>query len=354
VLVQCFPVVAGGRMKIRFGITAPVTGERWDLPRILERNFADGTRHSIWVDAGEASARRTLATSELAQGVPLPKASSAEQSWTPDPAEPKRFHVQQRILQRPAPRHSKLVVVVDGSASMRPFAAQLRRAWPGEMILASDRPRRTSQLQASDFGGGADNVPALALAQDDAPEPGAAILWIHGPQPVEIRSPQTLRQVWARRPGSAPIYSLQLVPGPNIVLTALDGYVELRTVEGTAEEAIRRLAGGGQEVLYVRERRSGRAGVGHRTSAHLARLWAAEQVARTGSAELAARYQLVTPVSGAVVLENDRQYQENALKPVEAATVPTVPEPETWALMVLAVALVAITIHQRRKPCRPL
>ena len=55
--------------------------------------------------------------------------------------------------------------------------------------------------------------------------------------------------------------------------------------------------------------------------------------------ELAALYQLVTPVSGAVVLETEEQYQRAGLKPVDAGTVPTIPEPEMIMLMAVVGAI---------------
>ena len=38
-------------MKIRFGVTAPLDGVRWEMPRIVERNFgmADGLEHAVWL-----------------------------------------------------------------------------------------------------------------------------------------------------------------------------------------------------------------------------------------------------------------------------------------------------------------
>ncbi len=85
---------------------------------------------------------------------------------------------------------------------------------------------------------------------------------------------------------------------------------------------------------------------GKETSLHLARLWARDEVLRLAGArkfneamQLAARYQLVTAVSGAVVLETKAQYERAGLKPAEAATVPVVPVPETWMLMLLAFAV---------------
>ena len=51
---------------------------------------------------------------------------------------------------------------------------------------------------------------------------------------------------------------------------------------------------------------------------------------------LAARYQLVTPVTGAVVLETAEQYRASGLAPVDAGSVPTIPEPGMVALLIVA------------------
>jgi hypothetical protein len=85
------------------------------------------------------------------------------------------------------------------------------------------------------------------------------------------------------------------------------------------------------------------------TSAHLARLWANDEVTRILTARdeslneaattLAVRYQLVTPVSGAVVLETAEQYRDAGLQPVDAGTVPTIPEPEIVVLLGLMAAM---------------
>ena len=48
---------------------------------------------------------------------------------------------------------------------------------------------------------------------------------------------------------------------------------------------------------------------------------------------MAMTYQLVTPVSGAVVLETEAQYAQARLRPIDAATAPAVvPEPGTLSL----------------------
>ena len=102
-------------------------------------------------------------------------------------------------------------------------------------------------------------------------------------------------------------------------------------------------------------------GGGKETSAHLARLWANDEVARlladrgknmTGEAvKLAALYQLVTPVSGAVVLETSEQYRQAGLQPVEPGSVPTIPEPEVVLLLLVASALLTYAFF-RHRPAR--
>jgi hypothetical protein len=67
--------------------------------------------------------------------------------------------------------------------------------------------------------------------------------------------------------------------------------------------------------------------------------------------ELAARYQLVTPVSGAVVLETQEQYRQAGLQPVDAGSVPTIPEPETVLLLAVAAAILAF-MFVRSRPAR--
>jgi hypothetical protein len=75
---------------------------------------------------------------------------------------------------------------------------------------------------------------------------------------------------------------------------------------------------------------------GPQVSRHIERLWAKTRPQRLASArraddasKLAAGHQLVTPFSGAVVLETKQQYAQNNLTPAAANTVPVVPEPST-------------------------
>jgi hypothetical protein len=70
---------------------------------------------------------------------------------------------------------------------------------------------------------------------------------------------------------------------------------------------------------------------------------------RAAAVALASRYQLVTPVSGAVVLETQQRYDESQLTPVSQASVPTVPEPHEWALILIACAALAWLAWRNRQ-----
>jgi hypothetical protein len=94
-------------------------------------------------------------------------------------------------------------------------------------------------------------------------------------------------------------------------------------------------------------------------SPHIARLayagWITEETKTgdTGSVteddmSKAIKLRLVTPVTGAVVLENSEQYKEHGLDPTaERDNIPTIPEPEETALA-LIVCLILFVLYRRR------
>jgi hypothetical protein len=70
----------------------------------------------------------------------------------------------------------------------------------------------------------------------------------------------------------------------------------------------------------------------------------------TEATNTAVASRIVTPLSGAVVLENAAQYERNGLDPTKnPESIPGVPEPEEWALLIVVfVVLAALAVHQRR------
>jgi hypothetical protein len=407
VLLQCFPVPAGGTMKTRVGITAPLglrsLGEgRLVLPRLVERNFQvpEELRHSVWVEAtgavtgaglvstvrdGGASLWGALSDRELlAETATLAIARDAgrTETWTVDAHEAEHPAI---VRQRFATREraaAHVVVVVDGSVAARKDAPAIARALtqaaPGTVVsvlLAGDDVLRFNdpagrggswgaQLERAPFVGGQDNVPALEAAWDEAEAKGAVVLWIHGPQPVALSPVDALRQRWERRPEGPRLLLFALAPGANRVVEALDGIdaVSAPAREGAVETDLARLlaswAGPTAEVAVARTRAGTAPPVdaAARTSDHLVRLWARDEVLRLAAAPdtlaqaaaLATGYRLVTPVSGAVVLETAAQYEAANLTP-GTTNVPTIPEPETWALVVLALAAAAYASRRRNR-----
>lgn len=233
------------------------------------------------------------------------------------------------------------------------------------------RGRAAAAVRAMRFQGGCDNTRALSRAWDIAAggERGA-VLWLHATQPVEFGGVEGLRQKWERRPGEPAMISVQFGAGPNCVLRSLAGIEAVGNGlrSGIAADDLDRLcdlwAGRAAAMRFERAReREDEGGSGEREgSFHVVRLWAQDEILRLAGSradadraralELAGTYHLVTPVSGAVVLETADQYRDAGLEPVPASSVPIVPEPETWMLMIVGFLVVAGATALRRRVVR--
>jgi hypothetical protein len=196
-----------------------------------------------------------------------------------------------------------------------------------------------------------------------APQTNSAIVWIHGPQPMELSSIEPLRQAGERRASGPALYELQVMPGPNRIIEKLDGLRSLKSEPRLADigddltRLLRSWRSGARTAGLSREHVASAPAPAADTregSLHLARLWAADQVRRLAgirqnepAMKLASAYQIVTPVSGAVVLETQQQFAQHHLTPVDPATVPSIPEPRTGAL--LLIGLLAFALRARRQ-----
>jgi hypothetical protein len=185
-------------------------------------------------------------------------------------------------------------------------------------------------------------------------------------------STDELRQRWERRPSGAHLFDLQTRRGANLINDNLSGVAAVNrlTRMGDAPQELRRLfsrfSGGSQQFTVSRSKlpgaRQAPSSNSKETSKHLARLWAFDEVAnllRLGDGKgsdaamkLASSYQLVTPLTGAVVLETQEQYRRAGLEPVSPGTVPTIPEPEEWLLMLSALLVLSWILFRRRFACR--
>lgn len=419
--VQCFPVESkGGEIKIRLGLTVPLqpmadADAVWKLhlPVFLERNFkwAADKGHDLWFEsrsilkpgadvplvccetgkAGLWMARGTLP--EMAQwntdeALRIEGAGNGN-AWCRDGLGEKPMIVRQSLVENPGDKPASVVLVVDGSVSMKAaaprIAAALTNTFPAgvrlALILAGDRkadppmlslmtPDKLAGLakavESFEYVGGRCNVSALEQAWDAlASEPGPAVLiWVHGPQVLTLNSPDGLLQRFERQPGLLSMINLQVKPGADKISEALDIMPMTGSLSPCADPARSlgmlfkawRPDSKRVHAVRLREEREPQPADGVETSDHLARLWARHEIAsllaqgraanRAKAGDLAARYHLVTPVSGAVVLETAQQFKEAGLEPVSGDSLPTVPEPELW---ILTGAAVLIGIWQWRR-----
>jgi hypothetical protein len=385
------------------------------LPCFAERNFSipEGTKHSVWIEGrqvflvapaglateksrdGTFALRGELGEDQLghsAAAIPIMRRGATNVVWTRDTLGDGEAIVLQQIEKDSARLPSRVVVLIDGSRGMRKYADDLAdaiAAFPTgaelAVILASDDvveavpvgevsegvlAEAANSVRDFGFTGGCDNVPALMRAWDIAADkPGSVILWVHAGQPMILADPEPLLQRWRRRPEGPELLMVPVAPGPNKVLEALDGVdaVDALPRVSSLGEDFKRLceewSGAKRRIRLVRKRHGPDYEVpdeAKATSLHIARLWARDEVEAlrsdaTTSVEpaiaLAITYRLVTPVSGAVVLESKEQYAEAGLSPVAPGTVPTIPEPEMVALMVVVALAFVAFVWRRRKQC---
>ena len=410
VMTQCFPVPPAGTMKIRLGIIAPLepgTSVSLLMPRVVARNFLvpGNLAHALWVQsasafktsaghqsarsAGGASIWQGSADHEAMQSLAIswPEMQPAPAVvWTEDPfaAEGAKHLVRERLPPSDGAK-AGIILVVDTSLTMAGWrddiGAALARAPGGfqSVVLTDENEAGFIELKSQEaaaalgrqmFQGGMDNAPALHRACEiaAASQADTRIVWLHGPQPLEFSSSSLLEQFLERSPRVPEIRTIQLVHGRDVLLEKLYQHASVSSARLGASLT------GDELVSFIQSDHGAGTGVfsySHGATApdtaasakvwpHLARYAAYEKVlagfkgtARTSKelADLAAKYQIVTPVSSAVVLETQAQYDRAGLKPVDPSTtpkIPAVPEPGIAWLLMLSLALATFARRRSR------
>jgi len=365
ILVECFPAPAdNGKMKLRIGITTPLLLEdlnnaRLLFPHFLDTNFRipDNVKHFVWIESQSSiiSASSAFSTTEFTPGtyahqdrISEEEMSKPETSiligrtntpiWSKDPFQNGNFIIQQTFEARVPSHLYRIVLVVDTSAATGdvkyalidalrsiPFGFDFKLVLAdasglSHYVIASDAKEASEFLSNATFEGGADNVPALLKAWDLATEkPGNnAIVWVHGPQASQLDSTEELKRRWDSGPYGPALYSVQTTSGSDEILKTLD---KVKTVPRTNQldvalrKLFQRLTSQMTALEWVRTSKKieslPKSDEGIETSDQLARLWANDEVARILAAKdeslneaatmLAARYQILTPVTDAVV-----------------------------------------------------
>ncbi len=229
VLLHCYPVKPQGQLKVALVVTTPLklhtlTECTLPLPKFVNTNFSikqDG-EHELRVIADEKlslSAKGIKAGQSaagyytLAGRLPTDTMSGAGISLrvnrpaTKGPialldnnVNPHRYLVQ-TIKELPASPPKHLVVVMDGSETLKPYVNDLMKVLkntaqhvPTSIVVASNEkdhapeaiPLTTAikSIKSDAFVGGQDNLHAIVKATELAGESGdGAVIWIHGPQP---------------------------------------------------------------------------------------------------------------------------------------------------------------------------
>ncbi|MCK5852229.1 hypothetical protein KAH27_04290 [bacterium] len=385
ILVQCFPVPPnGGTMKIKIGITAPLVLESYtsgllQLPNFTERNFniKNGLDHSVWIESKERLlpvtnnseniiehpatnlyALRTKLTENLFESgfaVMAERLSDPKEILVDNFAGETNQIVLQKIKERNVVCPEKVVLIIDGSRRMKKNIETIKsvfKQFPKNIeltvLLASDnviKLKSIDELNDACFVGGCDNIPALVEGWNVASEKtNSVVLWLHGTQPFELMDAENLIQNLERRPKNPEIYDFQFGGGPNKIAAKLNGLPQIKRLRsfGNSEAELKKLfdlwRGTKKQFYFDRELIPARNVDKINEDSHVARLWANEEVSKLANSwsgkdkikavEIASDYHLVTPVSGAVVLENTEQYIEAGLEPVDEATSPhVIPEP---------------------------
>ncbi|MBX9691839.1 MAG: hypothetical protein K2Z81_05600, partial [Cyanobacteria bacterium] len=284
-----------------------------------------------------------------------------------------RQYIVQRLIGVATAAPNRLYVVVDLSESLKDDYLQIREAISSipsrfqplvysvcEPIAADEKQNYDTETQVSDsdarqseiaglcvkealdaikrelFVGGKDNQPVLREALETAAEqPGNAVLWIHGPQPLAQNATGSIPLDLVR---SVRLYDLQIGPGPNSISPAVQKddlskrlfYRSIQHQESISQDLHRLMSEwqtgtNNSKQLIVQRRKatlvSPLAPVTDRTvSAQTTCLWANEEVTRLIAAgqeqeaeKLALQYRIVTPITGAVVLDNLKDYKANKL-----------------------------------------
>ena len=378
VQAQCFPVPRKGEMKIRLGFTIPMSvapdgkSARLPVPVIVERNFEMaqnlvGLPEPERVTFENALPRLSYYAEEgfaaLTNAVVLQTAESGK-AWMP----------------------KRIAVVLDTSAPMKDFNLDVFAELTGlttkcqrEYWVVGDKDATYGWDSLNwkagggfhvDCAGGRSNLRTLLNAVKYLGERGepAAVVWIHAAQPVEFETGDALAAA-LNKAENVRLYNLQVNEGPCALLEALPQ--SDRIVSLTAEHLSAARAGEKGGVLATTFAEDGwrttRAKVPRSelpedavsASKHLGCLWAAEETARLfrpghpttlkPAQDLALPWHIVTPVTGAVVLESQQQFDENKLNPVDANSVPTVPEPSTVLCLVLAFCAIVLAVVVRRR-----
>lgn len=225
ILLQCYPVPVEGELKARITITTPMSLDSANeaalsLPHLLDQNFAVKSdpemrlRSNGTLSLGLQGMRRvhnsvgteqlvgTLKSSDSsasACSIRTPRTASFAPIACLDKHTKSEAYIIENISKTAANIPNHVVVVVDASQSIKSRLNDIESALnslpknvDASLIIAKGEENvepmplkdGLDALKKMDLPGGEDNLPAMIKAAEEAgEEKGGAVLWIHGPQP---------------------------------------------------------------------------------------------------------------------------------------------------------------------------
>ena len=289
--------------------------------------------------------------------------------WTRDQfaSEGDRYLIRERV-EASSERPQTLVLVVDGSSYFTEWYSGFRRAvevlknrgHKVRVVCAAEG--RVTENEEVVFVGGQNNMAALRRGSELAVEEKADhLIWLHGIQPVDFDGVEEFLQAMERSFSQAHFSVMDLGRGPNRLLEKLESRIEVAAggrpaaPEDLSAEFLR-LIQPSEQGYHFRRSAEGVEPEGREVWDQLARHYVhgkvmeslKEPALREAWADQASRYQLVTPVSGAIVLETQQQYQDFGLKQVDVSTTPSIPGvPEPSTALLLLMSTLGLLIRRR-------
>lgn len=227
VLLHCYPVPANKELKVAISMVAPMKLDNANhssltLPRILAGNFGSAKSHELRLSANNElsldcikEVKKTTENNHSMLSGTIPDEQLSKNPLSVVASRPTTVgafaaqdpirggYAVESVKEHPNSPPSRLVVAIDGSGSMHESAQSISKMLtkvshmeiPTTVIIADndsdEAPESLTISEALDklkemkFVGGHDNLPAVIKATEIAGEAkNGAVFWIHGPQPA--------------------------------------------------------------------------------------------------------------------------------------------------------------------------